>query len=380
MGCGCSLRKRINKSNLILSNRDVYLDYCATTKPDLEVLAAIDKVNRIYWGNPSAQNSRGITLFNDIEKRVALLKSRFDDQNSDIFFDSSSTSIIKKIKNYSDYSIISSNIEHNSLLECADVQVPVDNLGQINTDILINTIKTCKKPLLVYSPVNHETGNTQNISQLFGIANNFKCPVILDLVQTVSRIPHNDWFNFCDGFYFSGHKIHGVQGAALLYLKRQIIDFNRSNSPIPFSLYDGTINSSGVIGLLVATELLFDNFFNDYNTVKTLHNDALTILESIKCNKNFESANNSYGIINISFDFIEKIEDLLLYLNSEGIQTGRISACSGDVNRESTVLSSMNRGTKRSKTSIRLSFGKYSKRDDFYRFSSAINNFVSSLN
>ena len=380
MSCGCNLRKQITKEKISLSKRDVYLDYNATTKPNFNALAAIDKVNRNFWGNPSAQNSRGVNLFNFLIEEITKIKRIFNIDSDFIYFDTSSSSLIKKIAEIEpDKTIITTHIEHNSLIDNSKIKINVDSTGKIDQSELKKTILNSNNQILIYSPVNHETGNIQQIDDIYFICKEKQVPVIFDAVQTIQRIELDKWLPFCDGFYYSGHKIHGIQGAAVLILKEKIIDFKLKDSSLPFSLYNGTFNTPGVIGLLEATKVLFNKFDYYLKDLQVLHKEVLNILNRLKGHYIVESEiNNAPGIINISLPNINKIEDLLIHLNREAIQIGRLSACTGDINRESHVLQFMGRNSDRSKTSIRISFGKESKRDDFFRLTSAIRSFLSS--
>lgn len=379
MSCGCNLRKRINKEHLTTDIRDVYLDYNATTKPDIKILAEIDRVNRKYWGNPSAQNSRGVDLYNLIMSKLHQCKSRLKIEQYDSFFDTSSSSLIEKIyKHHSFENIVSSTIEHPSLLQYSNIQVKVNTNGAIDLIELENSIKDTKS-IIIFSPVNHETGNIQPIKEIFSIATKHNTPIIFDAVQTITRLELESWLPYCDGFYYSGHKIHSIQGAAALFIKEGIINFNLENNPLPFSLYIGTINSPSVIGLLEATIQLQNNFTNYITTLKILHREALAILQNIKQIKIESNEESAPGIINITLTEIDNIEEVLLFLNRDGIQTGRLSACSGDINSESNVLKSMGRDNITSKHSLRLSFGKDSKRDDFFRVTSSLKKYYNKL-
>ncbi|MGL1894661.1 MAG: aminotransferase class V-fold PLP-dependent enzyme [Spirochaetaceae bacterium] len=382
MSCGCNLRKRITKNRILLDKRDVYLDYNATTKPCSEVLAKVDQFNRNFWGNPSAQNSRGVNLFNLLEKEIISTKKVLGCDNFNIYFDCSSSSLIKRIEDIlRNREIISTTIEHKSLLESSKVKIGVDDSGQIDLKSLGQLLKYKKNnPVLIYSPVNHETGIIQPFIKVYELANKYKVKVIFDAVQTISRINFKSWLPYCDGFYYSGHKIYGLQGAAALLLKDDNIDFKLEDTPLPFSLFTGTFNTPSVIALLEATNLLINDFNNGINELKILHTEALFIISKLEYQYYIESSEYGVpGIINISFPELEKIEDLLFHLNKENIQLSRLSACTGDINRESYVLEEMGRDIKRCKTSLRISFGKYSKRDDFFKLTSSIKKFLASI-
>lgn len=373
MSCKCSLRKKLIKKELYLGKEDIYLDYCSTTKPDVNILAEVEKVNRLMWGNPSSQNSRGVYLYKTIENYSKIFLNLINTTEHKIFFDTSSSSIAKKIFNDSNKTIITSNTEHNSLSVNSHKQIAVDKNGRIPIKILESILT--EDSIFIYSPVNHETGQIQDCYEIFNACKKKKALVILDCVQTITRLKKSNWLEFCDGFYFSGHKIHSIPGAAALLIKNNINLF-KENETLTFSLYDGTINTPGIIGLLLSAINLIKNQNSELQYITALHNDAIRILENIKTEVIHNTDNAAPGIINISLPKINNLEDLLLHLNNHKIYLSRFSACTGDINIPSKILQNFSKDLEISKTSIRISFGKNSKRNDFYNLVNSINEYM----
>lgn len=374
MPCKCSIRKKLLKKNLKISNSNTYLDYCSTTKPDIEVLKEVEKAYRVNWGNPSSQNTFGVNIYSIIKDKTQKLLKLLHLENSYIYFDSSSSSIINKINNQLNKKIVTTTIEHRSLLLNSQAQVTVNSSGLVNIDELKKNISS--NTIFIYSPVNHETGNIQEIEKIYKVCKDANCKVVLDCVQTISRLPLKKWKPYCDGFYFSGHKIHGIPGAAALITYTNFQNLKVSET-LEFSIYEGTINSPGVIGLLIAAENLLINIPRELQTLQTLHNEALQIIKTIEKPVIIESNKNSApGIINISLPQIKDIEELLLYLNNDNIYVSRFSACNGNITANSYVLTNMGREKTSASKSIRISFGKNSKRGDFYKLTNSINAFL----
>lgn len=376
MGCDCNLRKQINRAKIELDKRDIYLDYNSTTKPDIKVLAEVEKFNRLYWGNPSAQNSRGVKLFNLITTEFIECLTILNSTERCYYFSQSSSSIINDIKDYWQGEILTSSIEHKSLLSCGDIHISVDNNGIINADELKKSILNSTNPILIYSPVNHETGNIQPIKEIYNLCRENNVPIILDVVQTISRLHSEEWSHYCNGFYYSGHKIYALPGAATLIIDKDLINFKTDENPLHFSLYNGTFNTPAVHALTKGTLLLLNNFDSYHKELTVLDRDAQFILNKIVDYKVESSEQRAPGIINLSLNINGNIEDLLMHLNQQNIQIGRISACSGNINEPSYVLKEMGRDSHRASHSLRISFGKGSKRDDFYKLVSSINNFL----
>lgn len=384
MPCGCSLRKNIIKNKLILDNKkDVYLDYNATTKPDINVLSEAERLNRNMWGNPSSQNSRGVAIYSYIEKKISDITAIMKTDSHDVFFDTSSTSIINQITNaLINTRIISTTTEHKSLLENSSYTIDVNEQGRLDINELESIIMTKKDNnlIFIYSPVNHETGAIQPFREIYKTCTRQNIKVIFDAVQLVSKIQISDWIGFCDGFYFSGHKIHALHGAAILCTKKGTINFNNVGSTLPFSLYKGTFNTSSAIALIMAFEIMIKTFTNYLKELRILHEEAKRILMKLDGLIIESPDNGAPGIINISIPEIKDIENLLIHLNRDNIHLSRFSACNGEIKEESKILKAMGRDKNRCLTSLRVSFGKYSKREDFFRLSSSISSFLASYN
>lgn len=373
MACKCNLRKKLINKDIKLGTDDIYLDYCSTTKPDINILAKIEKINRLFWGNPSSQNSRGVYLFKKIEKYSNKLLQLLETKDYNIYFDSSSSSIIKQIYDNTKKQIVTSNIEHSSLLNNSHLQLPTNYNGEIDLNKIKEVITN--NSIFIYSPVNHETGYIQNCKTIYETCKKLGATVILDCVQTISRLKASKWLKYCDGFYFSGHKIHSIPGAATIIVNNTVKLF-KENETLPFSIYQGTINTPGIIGLLMAGINLINNFENEISYIKNLHNDALNIFNNINTEVINNSIHSAPGIINISLPNIDKIEDLLLHLNINRIYISRFSACTGDINIPSKILLNTKKDEKTSQKSLRISFGKHSKRNDFFKLVNSINEFI----
>lgn len=375
MGCNCKLRKKLLKRDIVLKDRDIYLDYSSTTKPDLEALYESEQANRILWGNPSSQNSRGALLYKKIVSKSEAILESLNLKSSKIFFDTSSTSIAKKLSISRDKLYFTKETCHLSLDLKNINQLPVDRNDKLLKDDLRKSLK--EGDILIYSPVNHEIGSLDDFIEIYNISREKKAYVILDAVQLITKLDINLWKDYCDGFYFSGHKIHSIPGAACLILKNNI-NINLTVSPtLEFSLYDGTFNTPGVFALLKSIEKHFSNFTENIIYIRSLTMDAYRILEGIKTAYTLETPSNSVpGIINISLDEIDSIERLLDYLNHNYIYLSRFSACTGEIETPSEILKKIGRTGNSLNNSLRISFGKDTKRADFYSLVNSINNYL----
>lgn len=374
MGCKCNLRKKLLKRNISLGDRDIYLDYAATTKPLQEVLYTIDKINRIYWGNPSSQNNRGSYLYSKIEESCRNILNTLNLDDSKIYFDGSASLIANKLTG-TPLKCITKITSHLSLTNPNTDRVNVDNndrtiLGELEKKLETDTV-------FIYSPVNHEIGALDDFVDIYKLCKNKNVPVIIDAVQLITKLPISDWIDYCDGFYFSGHKIHSIPGGACLILKPNCKIALPVTSTIEYSIFDGTFNSQSIAGLLKAFEILLLNINDEVIYLESLTRDGLSILKNIKSEIRIETPENSLpGIINFSIKDIDSIEDLLEHLNKDSIYLSRFSACTGEISNSSEILTYIGREGYSLKNSLRVSFGKDSQRGDFYSLVNSINNFI----
>lgn len=374
MGCKCNLRKKLLNRSISLGDRDIFLDYAATTKPLPEVLYIIDQINRIYWGNPSSQNNRGSYLYNKIEEASRNTLKKLNLENSRIYFDGSSSLIAKKLTSTT-LKTITKITSHTSLTKEATDIVQVDSNDKTILEELEKKLN--KNSIFIYSPVNHEIGSLDNYSNIYKLCNRMNVPVIIDAVQTISKLPISDWVDYCDGFYFSGHKIHSIPGAACLILKSTCEIELPVASTLEYSIFDGTFNSQSVAGLLKAFEILLQSINDDISYLETLTRDGLVILNNINSEIRIETPQNAVpGIINFSIKNIDSIENLLEHLNNDSIYLSRFSACTGEISNNSEILTHLGRKGYSVRNSIRISFGKNSQRGDFYSLVNSINNFI----
>ena len=134
---------------------NIYLDSAATTRPRPEVVKAMTSYFADEWYNPSSLYSKSNKVKNDIEKARKFIGDFINADGKEIFFTSGgSESNCWAIQGFVNYwtrkgitpSIITSVIEHKSILSCvdnmnADVHyIPVDNEGFVNINSLKNMV------------------------------------------------------------------------------------------------------------------------------------------------------------------------------------------------------------------------------------------------
>ena len=330
----------------------VYLDYAATSPLLPEVIDAMREAERRYFANASALHTPGHLSMNKIEETRELLAQLINADSSEIIFTSSaSESNNTVIRTFEGHKIITSPLEHHSIIEAARV------LGGDE-----------KPALYSYMLANNEIGEFLPIADVVKKAHKEGSFVHSDLTQVLGKLPIDVKALDLDYATFSAHKIGGPIGVGALYVKNGvpfkplIIGGNQEKKR-----RGTTYNTVGIIGFGAALKYLLDHkTWEIYDTkIRALRDElAQRILEEIPGSSlNTDLENSLPNILNASFEAAEG-ESIQLYLDAEGIVVSTGSACaSGDI-KPSHVLMAKTGDAEVAHSSIRFSFGLDNTEED----------------
>ncbi|OQB67456.1 MAG: Cysteine desulfurase [Spirochaetes bacterium ADurb.Bin133] len=397
MSCACGFRLKLKRSNaFFVPETTIYMDYNATTPVDKRTLGAFDKICRREWGNPSSLHSSGIQIGAEIDKCRKNILDYFNLKSGNVYFCSNGSESIHAAI----WGILSkgkTGIPVSTLIEHPAVKKPlryyrflknktdflrVDKNGAIILDELDRTLKTNGNSFLIYSPVNHETGAIQPVEEIYKIAKKYDTLILLDSVQAAPRLPVDKWSKFCDMFSVSGHKIYSPKGIAALYAKENVkLKPFRLGGCQEDGIFPGTENAPGIAAFNEAINLLRSEFVEESKFLKILIEEGAKIFDNSKFDFVIESPENrAPGVLCVSFPWIKDMEKFMYELNESNICLSRFSACAGRVTGASPVLPYMGVPSSRSATSIRISCGRWSKREDFYNLAKFIEKYYENLN
>lgn len=382
----CSFRKKVRKNANYQPQQAVYLDYNATTPPDVRVLGIYENACRNIWGNPSSLHGVGQTSFDLLEKyRSTIGDSLSLDSPDRSFFTGSSfnafcTCINFYIRELKISKIITTEIEHQSVygaiaaIDSAEneiIYLSVDSNGCISLDELEKHTKE-QSSIFLYSPVNHETGSLQDFKSIFQVTEKNRSYVIMDAVQAVCRIDVRKLHHYSHSFVISSHKLYGLKGIVMLCFSSQI--------PLDeeLELFPGTYDVPGIAAFAETLSIYGNSIRDDLEQYRILTDDFYRILDNSGIQYERESPENAVaGIINISITGKKiEMEELFLRFDREKICLSRFSACSGKLNGPSLILQSMGVRGMRTEQSLRISLGRKSKRNDFFVFTKVLKNFL----
>ena len=330
----------------------VYLDYAATSPLLPEVIDAMREAEQRYFANASALHTPGHLSMNKIEEARELLAQLINADPSEIIFTSgASESNNTVIRTFEGHKILTSPLEHHSIIEAARV------LGGDE-----------KPALYSYMLANNEIGEFLPIADVVKKAHKEGGFVHSDLTQVLGKLPIDVKALDLDYATFSAHKIGGPIGVGALYIKNGvpfkplIIGGNQEKKR-----RGTTYNTVGIIGFGAALKYLLDHkTWEIYDTKIRALRDKLAgrILKEISGSSlNTDLKNSLPNILNASFEAAEG-ESIQLYLDAEGIVVSTGSACaSGDI-KPSHVLMAKTGDAEVAHSSIRFSFGLDNTEED----------------
>lgn len=355
-----------------------YLDNSATTKPCEKAIQNINFALSDTWGNPSSLYDMGFRaqmLVDDTRKAVAtLLKCREDE----VYFtgsgtESNNTAIlgVTRARKKRGNRIVTTAIEHSSVLETVKrleddgfevIYLKPQQNGVISHDDLKNAI-TKDTVLVSIMLVNNETGAIQPVKTAAQIIKQCGAPALLhcDGVQALGKMPINLNDLGVDLFSASGHKIHGPKGVGILYIKKGVtIRPLLTGGGQEKNMRSGTESVPLIYGLKGA----IDGISNINENLKRQKELWLYAKETLT-QTGVVTVNSSDDVLpyvlNISVEGYRS-ETLLHFLEAQGVYVSSGSACAKG--EGSYVLGEMGLSKKAVDSALRISFSRFSTKED----------------
>lgn len=363
-----------------MKKNEIYLDYNSTTPIDprvkekyLEYLDIFGNPSNIYKYGRDAKN-----LLESARKKVAQLLGVTKEE---IVFTSGGTmsnniALFGLAKTYGGVKkhILCSMVEHPSCLNTVRqlsnmgfsiTYLPVDADGVVRLDFLEKNIKN-DTFLIVCMAVNNETGSIEPVEEISEIAKKYGLLFHCDAVQAVGKTNIDLNKLNISTLSSSAHKFYGPKGVGFLYINKKV-----NVAPILFgghqerALFPGTENLVSILALADALEIAYaeleEETKKEKEIKKMIYDGLKEIYSPIKINGNFEKT--IHNTLNISF--IGKINtEIADRLDDLGIYVGTGSACKTGSDEPSYVLLAMGLSKKEYQGAIRISTGRFTKKED----------------
>lgn len=354
--------------------REIYMDYAATTYIKPEVLEEMNPYLTQYFGNPSSiyHISRKTKMAIDIarERIAGSINARRDE----IFFTGGGSEAdnwaIKGVafanKNKGNH-IITTSIEHHAVIHTCEylkelgfeiTYLPVDEFGFINIEDLKRAIND-KTILVSVMFANNEIGTIEPIKEIGKICREKGVIFHTDAVQAVGNIPIDVKDMNIDLLSMASHKFYGPKGMGALYIRKGIKIHNLIHGGAQErARRAGTENVAGIVGMGKAIEIAVQNMETESKRLSSLRGKLIERLLQITGAKLNGAVGDERlpGNVNMSFEDIDG-EILLMKLDNIGICASSGSACSAGAIEPSHVLLALGISPKLAKSSLRLSMG-----------------------
>lgn len=359
----------------------MYLDSAATAKPRKEVLeAAMPYLTNSFY-NPSAIYSGGTKVKNAIENSRKTIADFINADADEIYFTSGSSEsncwaiqgyVFAGMMDISTTSIVTTKIEHKSIMECVDAMerlgnstyycdvtyIDVDKDGFVNMEQIESVFKDSEEPyydiLVSIQMANNEVGTIQDIKAISNIVHKYGGVLHVDATQAFGQIPIDVKAMGIDMLSASAHKLEGgFKGVGVLYKKKDIeiqpIIYGSQNA----GCRGGTENVAGIVGFAKAVELASEEM-EDKLALSVKRDYFINELTRNGCKLNGASVHRLPNNINVMLPEGIGSEELLYMLDLDDIQCSAGSACNSHSKKPSYVLKALGLTDEQAARSVRF--------------------------
>ena len=308
---------------------------------------------------------------------------------SEIYFTSGGTESNNAwIKNLNRHIIITTKVEHHSILEPVEkcvisaayarpIFAKVDIAGAVDLEDLKAKLDQYHGIVGAVSVmwVNNELGTINPIKDIGTLCKTYNVPFHVDAIQAAGHVPMDVKACHIDMLSLSGHKFGAPMGTGILYIRSDI-----PKKPFIYGggqecgIRGGTENVPGIIALGVAAELVVKNlnvWRDKWQLLRKVFFDSLAIhMEPDEYSINGEN-NTALNIISLTVPGVNS-EAMVLRLDQDDICVSAGSACSAGSPNPSHVLMGVGLPEELAASTIRISMGTDTTADEMRTAAKAI--------
>ena len=367
----------------------IYLDHCATTPLDPEVMAAMMKYFGNVYGNPGSAHAFGREAREAVDNARCQVAALLGADPTEIVFTGGGTEAdnlavlgIAATGRGGKNHIVTSSIEHPAVLNacryvetkgCNVTYLPVDDQGRVDP-AAVEKAATDKTLLISIMHGNNETGVMEPLQAIGAVARAKGITLHTDAVQTVGKIPFDIQDVPVDCLSLAGHKLYGPKGVGALYVRRGTkingISFGGGQEG---GLRAGTENVPGIVGLGKACEIALRDMAVNMEHTRRLRDRLEQALKRCVPDIRVHAADAERlpHVLCVSFSGISG-QDLVRALDDEGIAVSAGAACHAGEFHISHVLEAMHVPPADAVGTIRFSTGKGNTEGDVDRAADAV--------
>jgi len=346
----------------------IYLDNAASAPVHPKALSAAMPFITENFANPSSAHTLGR------EARLAVIAAReqcaaaIGAQPEEIYFTSGGTesdnlAVFSALGFNDKHKIITTEIEHPAILNaCKELQrrgfevvrISPDGEGIVHAEDIAAVIDN-NTALVSVMAANNEIGTIQPFAEIGELCRQMSVLFHTDAVQAVGNIPLDMREHLVDMLSVSAHKIGGIKGAGLLYVRKGTL-----LSPMIFGggqergIRSGTENVAAIAALGTAMTEVCRNIPEHRRRLSRLRDMLIEKLEKIPDSR-LNGSHTDRLCSNVSFSFADiDSEALVMTLDLMGVCASTASACSAGKHHRSHVLAALGLDENRIDGALRL--------------------------
>ena len=224
--------------------------------------------------------------------------------------------------------------------------------------------------------VNNELGTINPLKEISKLCKQKNILFHTDAVQYIGKLPFNLSEYSIDFLSLAAHKFYGPKSIGALYMAN-----GNTINPLFIGggqekgIRPGTENIALIAGMSKALEISYNSM--DKNIAHITNMEKILIAELDKCNINYKINGDLRvpGILNITFSDIDG-QTLLMNLDMLGIAISYGSACASGSSKPSSALLSIGIDNEAAQKSVRISIGKFIKKEDIVNLVHSIDSFI----
>jgi cysteine desulfurase len=379
-------------------HRPVYLDNAATTPVDPRVVAEMVECLGPdgTFGNPSsATHAQGRAASRRVEQARAEVAALVGATPEQILFTSGATESdnlailgVVRFQRHRARHVVTSRTEHPAVLDacrqaeregCSVTYLKPGPGGIVEPEQVAEALQP-DTVLVSLMHVNNEIGVVQDVGAVGRLCRERGVLFHVDAAQGAGKLPLDVQRDGIDLLSLTAHKLHGPKGVGALCLRREP---RIGLVPLQFGggqergLRSGTVATHQVAGLGAAFRIARAGMSTEQPRIAALRERLWQQIADLPgMLLNGDPARRVAGILSVSVDGVEG-EALLLALCDLAVSSG--SACASTHAQPSYVLRALGRSDRLAQSSLRLSLGRFTTREDVDHASARIREEVQRL-
>ena len=374
---------RLNLNKAMANENLIYLDNSATTPCDPRVVEAMVPYFTHHFGNAASRNHPfGWAAEGAVDKARKQIADLIGADPREIIFTSGATEadnlaikgVAQMYKRKGNH-IITAETEHKADLDtskalekegCEVTYLKVNRQGLVDLAELEAAIKpTTILVSLMFA--NNEIGVVQPMRQIAEICEKHQVLFMTDGTQAVGKLPINVKELGIHLMAFTAHKMYGPKGVGALYVSRKAprvkVTSQMDGGGHERGMRSGTLNVTGIVGFGKAAELAMQEMESEAKRLSELRDymeNELMKIEEVVFNGHPDF--RMPHITNLSFKHVEG-EGLMMTFN-EQVALSSGSACTSASLEPSYVLKALGLGDDLAHSSLRISLGRFTTKEE----------------